>query len=303
MKFDFLSESDKAYYIHKASTLVEALPYIRKHSGKNIVIKYGGHAMVDSTIAKSFSKDVGLLKEIGINPIIVHGGGPQIGTMLKKKNIESNFVEGLRVTDKETVKIVEEVLSKDINKKIVEEIKSTEGKAIGLSGHENNLIEAEKLQVAVKDSDSNIEKILDLGFVGKPININCDIIKENISKDLIPVIAPLGKDKKNNIYNINADTVAGAIAGAMQASKLLLLTDIAGILDRNSKLISSLSLNEAKKIIHEDYILGGMKPKIETCISAINKGVKEATILDGRIPHSLILELFTEHGIGTQIYS
>ena len=303
MKFDFLSESDQAYYIHKASTLTEALPYIRKHSGKYIVIKFGGHTMGDKKLANSFSQDIGLLKEVGINPIVIHGGGPQIGEILKMKNIKSKFVEGLRVTDKKTVKIVEEVLSKDINSKIVEDINTTGGRAIGLSGHLNNIIEAEKLKITQKESDSNIEKILDIGLVGKPTTINCDTINENISKGFIPVIAPLGHDKKKNIYNINADTAAGAIAGAMKANKLLLLTDVAGILDENSKLISSLSVNDAKKILYEDYIGGGMKPKIETCINAIDQGVDEATILDGRISHSIILELFTEHGIGTQIYS
>ncbi len=303
MKFDFLSESDQAYFIHKASTLVEALPYIRQHSGKNIVIKYGGHAMGDKKIAESFSKDIGLLKEVGINPIVVHGGGPQIGEMLKKKNINSNFIEGLRVTDKETVKIVEEVLSKDINKKIVDDINTTGGKAIGLSGNKNNFIKAEKIHIDFRNSDSNIEKILDLGFVGEPINIATNIIDDTIAKGHIPVVAPLGIDKKGNTYNINADTVAGAIAGAIKASKLLLLTDVAGILDQNNKLISTLSINEARNIINEKHIVGGMKPKISTCINAIEQGVKQATILDGRISHSLILELFTEHGIGTQIYS
>ena len=303
MKFDFLSESDKAYYIHKASTLVEALPYIRQHSEKNIVIKYGGHAMGDTKLSKSFAQDIGLLKEVGINPIVVHGGGPKIAEMLKIKNIKSEFIDGLRVTDNKTVKIVEEVLSKDINSKIVNDINATGGKAIGLSGHLNNIIEAEKLKIAVKDSDSNIEKILDIGFVGKPTKINCDQINQNIEEGFIPVIAPLGNDREMNIYNINADTAAGAIAGAMKASKLLLLTDVAGILDENNQLISSLPINEAKKIINKKYIVGGMKPKIETCINAINQGVKQTTILDGRIPHAIILELFTEHGIGTQIYS
>ena len=303
MKFNFLSESDQAYYIHKASTLVEALPYIRQHSGKNIVIKYGGHAMGETKLAKTFSQDIGLLKEVGINPIVVHGGGPQIGKMLKMKNIKSKFVEGLRVTDKQTVKVVEEVLSKDINSKIVTDINATGGKAFGLSGHLHNIIEAEKLEIEIKDSDSNIEKILDIGFVGKPKKINCDIINEKISKGFIPVISPLGFDKEKSVYNINADTAAGAIAGAMKANKLLLLTDVAGILDKKNKLISSLSVNDAKKIINKDYISGGMKPKINTCINAIDHGVKEATILDGRISHAIILELFTEHGIGTQIYS
>jgi len=303
MKFDFLSESDKAYYIHKASTLVEALPYIRQHTGKKIVIKYGGHAMGNDKLSQSFSMDIGLLKEVGINPVVIHGGGPQIGEMLKKKNIKSNFIDGLRVTDIETVKIVEEVLSKDINKRIVDDINATGGKAVGLSGNENNLIQAKKLKIELKDSDSNIEKILDLGFVGEPTDIALNVINDKIDKGFIPVIAPLGIDKEGNTFNVNADTVAGAIAGAMKASKLLLLTDVAGIIDQNNKLISSLSINEAKKIINEKYVVGGMKPKIATCVKAIDQGVREATILDGRISHSIILELFTEHGIGTQIYS
>ena len=303
MKFDFLSESDQAYFIHKASTLVEALPYIREHSGQTIVIKYGGHAMGNNELSQNFSKDIGLLKEVGINPIVVHGGGPQIGEMLKKKNIKSNFVEGLRVTDRDTVKIVEEVLSNDINKKIVNDINISGGQAESFAGNRNNLIEAEKLKMEVKDSDSNIEKILDLGFVGNPIKIDISIINKSIDKGNIPVIAPLGIDKKGDIYNINADTAAGAIAGALKADKLLLLTDVAGILDENKKLISSLSLEEALQIINKEYILGGMKPKISTCIEAIKKGVRKATILDGRISHALILELFTEHGIGSQIYS
>jgi len=303
MKFDFLSESDQAYFIHKASTLVEALPYIRQHSGENIVIKYGGHAMGDTNLSQNFSKDIGLLKEVGINPIIIHGGGPQIGEMLKKKNINSNFLEGLRVTDKETVKIVEEVLSKDINSKIVNDINLSGGKAIGISGNKNQLIKAKKLNLKIKDSDSNIENIVDLGFVGTPVEIKISSIKEIISKGLIPVIAPLGIDEFGNTYNINADTVAGVIAGAMKADKLLLLTDVAGILDENKKLISSLSVTEAKEISKKEFIIGGMKPKIKTCINAIDQGVKKATILDGRISHSIILELFTEHGIGTQIYT
>jgi len=303
MKFDFLSESDQAYFIHKASTLVEALPYIREHSGKNIVIKYGGHAMGDAQLSQNFSKDIGLLKEVGINPIVVHGGGPQIGEMLKKKNINSSFFEGLRITDKDTVKVVEEVLSNDINNKIVSSINLSGGKAEGFSGNQNNLIEATKLEISSKGSDSNIEKILDLGFVGTPTNINIKIIEESISKGNVPVIAPLGIDKHGDTYNINADTVAGFIAGALKASKLLLLTDVPGLLDQDKKLISSLNFEDAKKIINENYILGGMKPKISTCIDAISNGVHQATILDGRISHALILELFTEHGIGTQIYA
>jgi len=303
MKFDFLSKSDQAYFIHKASTLVEALPYIREHAGHTIVIKYGGHAMGNSKLSESFAKDIGLIKEVGILPVIVHGGGPQIGKLLKEKNIQSSFVEGLRVTDKETVKVVEEVLANDINKQIVESINQSGGRAIGLAGNKNHLIEASKLKVEVKDSDSNIEKILDIGFVGQPTKINTDIIKNHLNDGYIPVIAPLGIDNNNNNYNINADTVAGHLAGALQASKLLLLTDVAGILDEQKKLISSLSLEDAEKIIIKDFIVGGMRPKILTCIDAMKKGVVKSTILDGRIPHSLILELFTEHGIGTQIFS
>ncbi len=247
MKFDFLSESDQAYYIHKASTLVEALPYIREHAGQIVVIKYGGHAMGDPKLSKSFSEDIGLIREIGIQPVIVHGGGPQIGAMLKKKNIETKFVQGLRITDKETVKIVEEVLANEINKEIVNSINETGGKAIGLAGNRDNLIKASKLKVSVRETDSNIEKMLDIGFVGEPIKINSEIILDRLEKGYIPVIAPLGTDNSNN-YNINADTVAGFIAGELKASKLLLLTDVAGILNEEKKLISSLSLKESKEI-------------------------------------------------------
>ena len=302
MKFDFLSESDQAYFIHKASTLVEALPYIREHSGDTIVIKYGGHAMGDKKLSESFSRDIGLLKEVGVSPIIIHGGGPQIGERLKSKNISTQFVEGLRVTDKETIKVVEEVLSKDINSEIVESISASGGKAIGVSGNDN-LVTATKLNVEIKDSDSNIEKIVDIGFVGQPTKVNINFIKEHIQDGNIPVIAPLGIDDEGNSYNINADTAAGFIAGELEASKLLLLTDVPGILDQNKKLISSLTLDDASKIIDEDFIVGGMKPKILTCVEAMKKGVNKTTILDGRIPHSVVLELFTEHGIGTQIYS
>ena len=300
MKFDFLSESDQAYFIHKASTLVEALPYIREHSGDTIVIKYGGHAMGDKKLSESFSRDIGLLKEVGISPVIIHGGGPQIGERLKSKNITSNFVEGLRVTDKETIKVVEEVLSKDINSEIVDSISASGGKAIGISGNDD-LITATKLNVELKDSDSNIEKIVDIGFVGEPKSLNKNILEDFIKKDQIPVISPLGKDEKNFTYNINADTVAGFVAGELKASKLLLLTDVPGIFNEEKKLISSLTLKEAIEISGMDYISGGMKPKIQTCIDAMEKGVSKSTILDGRIPHSVILELFTEHGIGTQI--
>ena len=303
MKFDFLSESDQAYFIHKASTLVEALPFIREHSGDTVVIKYGGHAMGDPKLAKSFARDIGLMKEVGIFPVVVHGGGPQIAEKLKNKNIDTKFIEGLRVTDKDTVKIVEDVLANDINTEIVKSINESGGKAIGLSGNKNSLIIASKLKVEIKDSDSNIEKLLDIGFVGQPRKVNTNLIKQHIKDGEIPVIAPLGIDDEDNSYNINADTAAGFIAGELEASKLLLLTDVPGILDQDKKLISSLTLDDASKIIDEDFIVGGMKPKILTCVEAMKKGVNKTTILDGRIPHSVVLELFTEHGIGTQIYS
>ncbi len=303
MKFDFLSESDQAYFIHKASTLVEALPFIREHSGDTIVIKYGGHAMGDPKLAKSFARDIGLMKEVGIYPIVVHGGGPQIAEKLKNKNITSKFIEGLRVTDIDTVRVVEDVLANDINTEIVKSIGDSGGKAIGLSGNKNNLLSATKLKIEKKESDSNIEKLIDIGFVGQPTKVNISLIKEHINKGKIPVIAPLGVDADSNSYNINADTAAGFIAGELKASKLLLLTDVAGILDKEKKLISSLTMDDASKLINEDFVVGGMKPKILTCIEAMKKGVKKTTILDGRIPHSVVLELFTEHGIGTQIYS
>ena len=303
MKFDFLSESDQAYFIHKASTLVEALPFIREHSGDTIVIKYGGHAMGDPKLAKSFARDIGLMKEVGIFPVVIHGGGPQIAEKLKTKNITSKFVDGLRVTDSETVKVVEDVLANEINTEIVRAISDSGGKAIGLSGNKNNLLNATKLKVEVKNSDSNIEKIIDIGFVGQPTNFNTDLIKQHIEKGYIPVIAPLGIDNEGNSYNINADTAAGFIAGKLKANKLLLLTDVAGVLDKDKKLIPSLKLEDAIEIVNEDFVVGGMKPKITTCIEAMKSGVTKSTILDGRIPHSLVLELFTEHGIGTQIYS
>ena len=303
MKFDFLSESDQAYFIHKASTLVEALPFIRQHSGDIIVVKFGGHAMGNSKLSRSFARDIGLMKEVGISPIVVHGGGPQIKERLREKNINSKFIEGLRVTDKDTVKVVEDVLANDINTEIVKAINDSGGKAIGLAGNKNNLLNVSKLKVEIKESDSNIEKFVDIGFVGKPTNMNISLIKNHIKNGEIPVIAPLGIDDKNNSYNINADTAAGFIAGSLKASKLLLLTDVSGILDKDKNLISSLSLKDAIKIINEDFIVGGMKPKILTCVEAMKNGVNKSTILDGRIPHSLVLELFTEHGIGTQIYS
>ena len=289
--------------IHVAKVLSEALPYIQRYTGKTIVVKYGGNAMIDAQLKHSFARDVVMMKLVGMNPVVVHGGGPQIAEKLKNKNIDSKFIEGLRVTDKDTVKVVEDVLANEINAEIVKSINESGGKAIGLSGNKNTLLSASKLKIEVKDSDSNIEKLVDIGFVGQPTKVNINFIKEHIKDGNIPVIAPLGIDDEGNSYNINADTAAGFIAGELEASKLLLLTDVPGILDQNKKLISSLTLDDASKIIDEDFIVGGMKPKILTCVEAMKKGVNKTTILDGRIPHSVVLELFTEHGIGTQIYS
>tara|TARA_Y100001970_G_C14111757_1_gene791271 strand:- start:113 stop:1027 length:915 start_codon:yes stop_codon:yes gene_type:complete len=300
IKFSSMPESDQAYLLHKGFTLLEALPYIREHKGKIIVIKYGGNAMGNEELCINFAKDVGLIKEVGMFPIIVHGGGPQIGEALNKKNIKTEFAEGLRITDKETVKVVEDVLVNQINVDIVNKINETGGKAIGLAGNKDNLITAKKLLVINKKTDSNIERLLDIGFVGEPVDVNIDIIKNYLKKDYIPVISPLGCDKINS-YNINADTVAGAIAGKIKSDKLLLLTNVSGIMDQNNKLIPDISLLEAKKLIDKDFIKDGMKPKIETCIKAIDTGVKETTILDGQIAHSVILELFTKVGMGTQI--
>ena len=294
---------NKEGFFNTAKTLAEALPFLQRYDGAIIVIKLGGHAMTDLTAMKSFARDIGLMKEVGIFPVVVHGGGPQIEEKLKSKDISSRFVEGLRVTDNETIKVVEDVLTNEINTEIVKAISESGGKAVGLAGNQNNLLSATKLNLKIKGSDTNIEKIVDIGFVGQPTNVNTDLIKNHIMKGEIPVIAPLGIDKNNNIFNINADTAAGFIAGKLQASKLLLLTDVAGVLDEDNNLISSLSLDNAIEIIDEKFIIGGMKPKILTCIEAMKNGVNKSTILDGRIPHSVVLELFTEHGIGTQIYS
>ena len=277
----------------KARTLSEALPYMHRFSGQTFVIKYGGHAMGDEKLSQDFARDVALMKQVGINPVIVHGGGPQIGSMLERLKIKSSFIDGLRVTDKETVEIAEMVLSGSLNKKIVTSINSAGGLAIGLSGKDGNLIEAQKLTRTKRDPDSNIERILDLGFVGEPSHINPEI--------LIPVIAPIGVGANGQTFNINADTAAGHIAAAIGASKLIMMTDVEGVLDKNKKLINRLSPAEVKKLQKDGTIAGGMIPKLETCLFALEEGVDAATILDGRIPHVLLLETFTEHGVGTMI--
>jgi acetylglutamate kinase len=257
--------------------------------------------MGDEELAQSFARDVVLLKQVGINPIIVHGGGPQIGDMLERLKIKSEFIEGLRVTDKETVEIVEMVLAGKINKKIVSDINAAGGTAIGLSGKDAGLIQARKLRKTQSATDSNIEKILDLGFVGEPEYINPDIFVTLEETDIIPVIAPIGVDREGETYNINADTAAGAIASALVAQKFIALTDVPGILDKNKELISQITTSKTKQLIKDGTISGGMIPKVETCIKALENNVEAAHILNGKIPHVLLLEIFTEHGSGTML--
>ncbi len=288
-------------FLATARTLSEALPYMRRFAGQTFVIKYGGHAMGEEALADLFARDIVLLKQVGINPVVVHGGGPQIGAMLKRLKIKSDFIDGLRVTDKETVEIVEMVLSGSINKQIVSAIGRAGGIAIGLSGKDGSLIEARRLQRRRRDPSSNIEKILDLGFVGEPTRINPEILQPFAGSRVIPVIAPIGLGEGGDTYNINADTAAGAVAAALKASKLIMLTDVAGVLDQAKRLIQTLSADQAERLIAQGTINGGMIPKVETCLEAVAGGVAAAHILDGRIPHVLLLETFTEHGIGTMI--
>ncbi len=284
-----------------AATLSEALPYMRRFAGETFVIKFGGAAMGDESLARQFARDVVLLKQVGINPVVVHGGGPQIGRMLDRLKIHSNFVDGLRVTDAATVEIVEMVLAGSINKQIVSAINNAGGTAVGLSGKDGDLIVARRLERTVRDPDSNIEKVLDLGFVGEPERINPHLLETFGRSDIIPVIAPIGVGADGATYNINADTVAGAIASAVRASKLLMLTDVAGVLDADGALITRLSRAEAQALVKSGTISGGMMPKVATCLDAVAGHGAAAHILDGRVPHVLLLEIFTEHGVGTMI--
>ncbi len=293
--------ADHEIWLEKAGILAEALPFMREHTGETVVLKYGGHAMGDEKSALSFASDVVLLKQVGINPIVVHGGGPQIGAMLDRLRIQSSFVDGLRVTDAATVEIVEMVLCGSINKAIVTAINKAGGFAVGMSGKDGNLIKARKLRRSKKDPGSNIEKILDLGFVGEPSEINPHILDTFEESDIIPVIAPIGVGPNGETYNINADTAAGAIAGAAGATRLLMLTDVAGVLDDTGRLIKEMTVERAKTLIQSGTISGGMIPKVETCLDAVDQGVEAAVIVDGRVPHAVLLELFTPHGAGTLI--
>jgi acetylglutamate kinase len=284
-----------------AATLVEALPYMRRFAGSTFVIKYGGHAMGAPDLARDFARDVVLLKQIGVNPVVVHGGGPQIKAMLDRLKIKSEFVEGLRVTDAATVEIVEMVLAGSINKQIVTAIQAAGGQAVGLSGKDGNLIEATKLTRTRRDPGSRIEQVLDLGFVGQPSRIHTKILQAFQGTDIVPVIAPIGVGADGQTYNINADTVAGAVAAALAARKLIMLTDVPGVLDRDGRLISELAASEARRLIADETVTGGMIPKLQTCLQALDDGVAAVHVLDGRLPHVVLLETFTEAGVGTKL--
>ena len=296
-----MTDTQQDEQLHTVRTLAEALPYMRRFTGQTFVIKYGGHAMGDAQLAEKFARDVVLMKQVGIHPVVVHGGGPQIGAMLDRLKIKSSFIDGLRVTDSETVDIVEMVLSGSLNKAVVTAINSAGGTAVGISGKDGRLIEAAKLQRTTRDPDSNIEKVLDLGFVGEPVNINPKLLETFARSDLIPVIAPIGVGEGGETYNINADTAAGKIAATLQAAKLVMLTDIAGVLDGNGELISKMTPERAEELRRDGIIKGGMIPKLETCLNAVANGVGAAHILDGRLPHVLLLEAFTAAGVGTMI--
>ncbi len=295
------NEQERFDLLDKANTLSQALPYMRRYAGRTIVVKYGGHAMGEEELANLFARDIALLKQVGADPVVVHGGGPQIGSMLEKLQIKSQFVDGLRVTDKATVEVVEMVLSGAINKQIVGAINAAGGRAVGLSGKDCNMVRADRLRRTKRDPDSNIEKVLDLGLVGDPKEIDPHILKVLKDSDIIPVIAPIGVGPDGETLNINADTVAGAIAGSVRAKRLLLLTDVVGVLDGDGKLIPELTIAEAERLIESGVIKGGMIPKIQTCIAAVRAGVDGAVIIDGRVPHAILIEMFTEHGAGTLI--
>ena len=285
----------------KAETLTEALPYLQRYAGKTFVVKYGGHAMGDPELQRDFAEDVVLLKQVGINPVVVHGGGPQIGSMLKRLGVESQFVNGLRVTDAETAKIAEMVLAGSINKDIVGWIGQAGGRAVGLSGKDAGLVLAEKVGVRDPDPLQGIERHVDLGFVGEPVAVDRRILDTLSAADIIPVVAPVGIGADGQTYNINADTMAGAIASAMGASRFFLLTDVAGVLDKSGDLMSDLSPADVLRLQQDGTITGGMIPKVQTCVAAVQSGVDAAVILDGRIPHAMLLEIFTRQGAGTLV--
>lgn len=287
--------------VHQARLISQALPFMQRYAGQTIVVKYGGHAMGDAELSEAFARDITLLKQSGIKPIVVHGGGPQIAAMLGKLGIESKFEGGLRVTDEKTVEVVEMVLAGSINKEIVQAINKAGGQAIGLCGKDGRMVEVKKLTRTVRDPDSNIEKIVDLGYVGEPETVRPAVLDMVSRESLIPVIAPVAAGADGKTYNVNADTFAGSIAGALAARRLLFLTDVDGVLDKQKKLITELTIADARALIADGTITGGMIPKVETCIEAVEKGVEGVVILNGRVPHCVLLELFIPHGAGTLI--
>jgi len=286
--------------IEKANTLMEALPYIRRFSGKTIVIKYGGHAMADENLKKSFALDVILLKSLGINPVIVHGGGPQINETLKRYGIVSEFVRGMRVTDAATMAVVEMVLVGQVNKEVVGYLNQHGGRAVGLSGKDGNLLLCEKLLQEVKGDNGAIE-LVDIGFVGNVVEVNQELIQTLEHGKFIPVIAPVGVGRDGESYNVNADLVAGRVAGALRAEKLMLLTDVEGVKDKEGRLLTGIDLADVPRLVDNGTISGGMIPKVECCVDALNEGVKKAHIVDGRLQHAVLLEIFTDVGVGTEM--
>jgi acetylglutamate kinase len=285
----------------KARILSEALPHMQRYDEETVVIKYGGHAMGQEQLARDFASDIVLLEQTAINPVVVHGGGPQIEAMLKRLGIKSEFAAGLRITDAATVEIVEMVLAGSINKQIVSYINEAGGKAVGLTGKDGNMVRARKVSRHVVDPGSNIERVVDLGFVGEPEKVDVTVLNQILGRELIPVLAPVASAPNGGTYNVNADTFAGAIAGALRAKRFLLLTDVPGVLDKSKQLISELTVDEARRLIADGTVAGGMIPKVETCIYALDQGVEGVVIMDGRVPHAVLLELFTDHGAGTLI--
>ncbi len=285
----------------QARILAQALPHMQRYDDEIVVVKYGGHAMGDEQVARDFARDIVLLEQTAINPVVVHGGGPQIGMMLDKLGIKSEFKDGLRVTDQKTVEVVEMVLAGSINKQIVGFINEAGGRAVGLCGKDGNMVKAKKVTRTTRDKDSNIEKAIDLGYVGEPADVDTTVLEQILGRELIPVLAPVAAGINGGTFNVNADTFAGAIAGALSAKRLLLLTDVPGVLDKSKKLIPELSLKDARKLIADGTISGGMIPKVETCIDALERGVEGVVILDGKVPHAVLLELLTDHGAGTLI--
>jgi len=294
-------DRDKKKLQKKASTLVEALPYLKKYAGDIFVVKYGGHAMGDPKLAAQFAEDITLLKQVGIHPVVVHGGGPQIGKMLERLSIQSEFIDGLRVTCGATVEVAEMVLCGNICKAIVADIQAAGGRAVGLSGKDDGLVTAQKVERRKLDPDSNIEKVIDLGFVGEPKSVNPTIVKQSIEAGVIPVISPIAAGDDGETYNINADTMAGAIAGALGARRFFLLTDVPGVLNKDGEMLTELDRDEIQALIEDGTISGGMLPKVGTCLKAAEEGVNGAVILDGRVKHAILLEIFTERGAGTLI--